>query len=217
MKGHATNLSVGNCPQCAGPLDFKLKSSVQCVCPYCGSLVAREGDSLRNFGVCADVLASVSPLRLGTMGIHHQRSFEVIGRRQITWEHGFWEEWHVAFGKSENGWLTDAQGCYAFLRPSLTPPQNISLDVKRGHRFSFSGKSFEVVDVKKARVSAVEGELPSVTPLGRPFVSIDCVDAKAHLCTVELAESERVCSIGAYVLPSSLELRFTREDCNEWR
>ena len=181
--------SVGACPQCAGPLDFKLKASVQCVCPYCGALVVREGASLANFGSCADLLESSSPFRLGTSGIHQQRSFEIIGRRQIGWERGFWEEW--------SGGLSEV-------------PQP-------GHRLTHREGQNSIVDVKTAFVRAVDGELPEAYRLGENFRSLDCIDALANLLTIEISPAGRTCYAGQYVQVEHLELRYTREECDDWR
>jgi hypothetical protein len=207
------------CPQCGGPLEFHLKHSVQTVCLYCGALVVRQGESLESFGKCADVLDTASPLQLGTRGLFHSRSFEIVGRRQVTWSGGFWEEWYCHFFQGKDAWLADAQGGFAFLHKVDFPLPQTSLSAMPQPGFSFTcqSKYFQVIDVKKAFVSAIEGEMPEMTNLGKTYISIDCASAGSHLCTLDFSpDRPPACYFGEWILPHLVQWQYTKEMWNGW-
>ena len=55
-----------NCPNCAGPIEFKKGSTIVIVCPFCRSAVARTDRKLEDLGKVAEIVDSKSPLKLGT-------------------------------------------------------------------------------------------------------------------------------------------------------
>jgi hypothetical protein len=58
------------------------------------------------------VLVDYSPIQLGTSGICDGRAFTVIGRIQLRYADGNWNEWCLAFHDRGTGWLGDASGSY---------------------------------------------------------------------------------------------------------
>ena len=46
----------GSCPNCGGPIEFKLGSSAALVCPWCRHSVVRTDRDLRSFGKVADLV-----------------------------------------------------------------------------------------------------------------------------------------------------------------
>ena len=208
--------SQGACPTCAAPLNYKLKTSVQIVCTYCGSLVVRSGQTLENYGTCSEVLVTPSVFQLGTSGVYKNRKFEVVGRRQVTWSGGFWEEWYLFFSHGESWWLAEAQGGFSILSQTERAPENIS-DFSIGSLFTTEGRVFCVIDQKEAVVSAVEGELPSAYHLGLPFRSYDCASTDGHLCTLDFSNPQQIaCYEGEWVLAKELNLQNTRSKWKGW-
>jgi ribosomal protein S27E len=109
-----------NCPACGAPVVFKSSASFHGVCEYCRSTLVRHGGNLENLGRMADLVEDASPIRLGTEGIYKGVHFAVIGRIQLSYAAGVWNEWHVLFDDQRGGWLSDANGEY--LITFLTPP-----------------------------------------------------------------------------------------------
>ena len=103
------------------------------------------------------------------------------------------------------------------MRPSRLFPVNVDEKSRPGHVFRIEAQVYGVVDVKRARVSALEGELPEAYELERPYLSIDCANASARVCTLEFGPAGKSCYVGQYVLPEFLELRNVREDSHGWR
>ncbi|MBC7899262.1 MAG: DUF4178 domain-containing protein, partial [Saprospiraceae bacterium] len=100
-----------NCPNCAGPVEFKAGSTVVLVCPFCRSAIARNDRQLTDLGKVADIAESESPLKLGLRGKYNGNGFELTGRAQLSPETGgFWDEWYATFSNGWVGWLAEAQG-----------------------------------------------------------------------------------------------------------
>jgi ribosomal protein S27E len=109
-----------NCPACGAPVVFKSSASFHGVCEFCRSTLVRHGGDLENLGRMADLLEDASPIRLGTEGRYQGVHFAVVGRIQLRYAAGVWNEWHLLFDDMRGGWLSDAGGEYTI--SFLTPP-----------------------------------------------------------------------------------------------
>ena len=98
------------CPGCGAPVQFKSAASVMAVCEFCKTTLLKDATSVSNLGKMSEVLEDYSPVQIGTSGQFAQRSFSVIGRIQLQYSDGFWNEWYVMFDDGTNGWLSDASG-----------------------------------------------------------------------------------------------------------
>ena len=97
-------------------MSFRSAASVYAVCEFCRSTLLRDGESLKNLGRMADLLEDPSLIRIGSEGTFRGLHFGVIGRIQLTYEGGFWNEWYVLFDDTNTGWLSEAGGDYVVSR-----------------------------------------------------------------------------------------------------
>ena len=100
------------CPNCGAQIQFRSPASVMAVCEYCKTTVLKELDAVKNLGKMSDVLEDYSPLQLNTSGIYGTHSFTIIGRLQLRYADGMWNEWYVMFENGKTAWLSDASGQY---------------------------------------------------------------------------------------------------------
>jgi uncharacterized protein (DUF983 family) len=175
-------MNTVSCPTCGAPVAFRSAASVMAVCDYCKSTLIKDADSVRNVGRMADVLEDYSPIRIDTSGSIDEGSgqrvgFVVVGRLQLRYDAGFWNEWYVLDDAGRGGWLSDASGNYVFTREadparwaavSLPPFERIApggpLDL--GQASDGSRLVFIVGDVREARCTGGQGELPFVVGSG---------------------------------------------------
>lgn len=101
------------CPSCGAEVAFRSATSAMAVCEYCRSTLLREGEAVRDAGKMAVVLEDYSPIRITTSGMYAGQAFGVVGRIQLRYEDGFWNEWYILFDDGSAGWLSDASGQYA--------------------------------------------------------------------------------------------------------
>ena len=97
-----------NCPSCGAPVVFRAATSIYVVCEFCRSTLLRAGEDLRNLGRMADLLEDTSLLQLGSEGVFRRQPFSVIGRIQLKYEAGLWNEWHILFADGRTAWLAEA-------------------------------------------------------------------------------------------------------------
>ena len=107
------------CPNCGAAVEFRSAASALAVCSYCRSTLLREGEALRRIGQSAELFEDHSPLQLGARGRFQSAAFTLVGRLQLRYAGGSWNEWHALFdgldgepGKS--GWLSEDNGAYVF-------------------------------------------------------------------------------------------------------
>ncbi len=169
------------CPTCGAPVTFRSAASVMAVCDYCKSTLVKDADSIRNIGRMSDVLEDYSPIQINTSGSVDEGSgnlgFVVVGRIQLRYPAGFWNEWYVLDDRGDGGWLSDASGQYVFTRAidraafanvPLPPFEQIrpggSLDF--GQAPDGSRLVFIAGDVRTAQCTGGQGELPFTVGAG---------------------------------------------------
>lgn len=155
------------CPSCGAEVSFRSATSAMAVCEYCRSTVVRDADSVRDAGKLSAVLEDYSPIRIGTSGLYAGRRFTAIGRLQLRYDDGLWNEWYVLFDDGRDGWLSDASGQYA-----LTEDTGLATDAPPFERlvpggiYRHDNVDFYAADLRSARCVGGEGELPMLVGQG---------------------------------------------------
>lgn len=155
------------CPSCGAPVPFRSAASVLAVCEYCQTTVLRDADSVRDQGKMSAVLEDYSPLQIGSSGVLAGVGFSLIGRIQLKYSDGMWNEWYLLFEDGSNGWLADASGQYTLTRPVgtvPTAPRFEELSVNKP--IFYKGRDFRVTDLRVADCVGGQGELPFVVGQG---------------------------------------------------
>jgi Domain of unknown function (DUF4178) len=149
------------CPGCGAPVQFKSTASVMAVCEFCKATLLKDADSVSNLGKMSEVLEDYSPLQIGSSGQFAQRPFSLIGRIQLKYSDGYWNEWYALFDDGSNGWLSDASGQYTmtFAKPT-TAALPLFDKLMPGHVLTLSGQAYATSDVRTAQCTAGQGELP---------------------------------------------------------
>lgn len=158
------------CPQCGAPVAFASAASAVAVCSFCRSTLAREGPALRRLGESAELFDDHSPLQLGSSGRWQGLGFTLVGRLQMAYPGGRWNEWHALFDNGRSAWLVEDNGRHVMSWPQATPP-DLPLREKLlpGAALTLEGRRWFVAAVVAARIEAAEGELPQPPRLGEPL------------------------------------------------
>ena len=90
-------MKTAHCPSCGAPVVFKSAASVYAICEFCHSTLLRDGESLKNLGRMADLMDDPSLIRIGTERKYQGVHFGVIGRIQLSYDAGLWNEWYILF------------------------------------------------------------------------------------------------------------------------
>jgi hypothetical protein len=181
---------TANCPNCGAPVTFRWSSAVQTTCEFCHSILVRTDVDLKKVGEVADLPADASPIQIGTEGVYQNKGFVVIGRILYEYEQGGWNEWHVVYNDSTSGWLSDAQLEYD-VSSSATPPSALppAEQVTRGQTFQWSGKTFQVTSLTKARYKGVQGELPFEYWDKTDLIFADLRTSDGEFATIDYSEN----------------------------
>ncbi len=166
-----------SCPACGAPVPVYSATSALVVCGYCQSTLVRSGDTAVDSGKKSALIEDFSPLQLHTSGTFQGETFEIVGRLQIRYEQGCWNEWYVLFSSGDFGWLADFSGQYVFTRLAKSIEQTVAFsDLKAGTtKISYGQKYFVASDVRRATsVQAnAQGELPFVLKSDEDVLSAD--------------------------------------------
>jgi len=131
------------------------------VCEYCHNTLLKDAESVKNIGKMSDLLEDYSPIGINTSGVFQGKAFGVVGRIQLRYEDGLWNEWYVLFADGSDGWLSDASGQYVFTLREPDAPQVPRFEqLAPGYVYLWKGEPFVAADVRTARCIAGQGELP---------------------------------------------------------
>ncbi|MET0519167.1 MAG: DUF4178 domain-containing protein [Burkholderiaceae bacterium] len=209
------------CPNCGAPVEFASAASASAVCSYCRSTLLRDGETLRKIGLSAELFDDYSPLQLGAGGRYAGAVFTVVGRLQIGYAEGSWNEWHVLFDSGSgdedapprSGWLSEDNGSFvlSFEAPLQEPaPAPEALQV--GAQQLLAGLRWQVASKQEATLLAAEGELPHPPRLQQRFWVADLRNAQGEVGTLDYADPAAPSwSIGRAVALTELAMTGLRE------
>ena len=188
------------CPSCGAPVDFKSAVSILAVCEYCRSTLVRHDVDVENIGKMAELKLDGSPLQLGAQGRYRGVSFGVIGRIQLRFDRGIWNEWHLLMDDARSGWLGEAQGLYAVSFLTKISGDIPAFDkLKTGKKVQFRGQWFEIRNIESAACIAGEGELPFKAGTGYDAPVADLLGDKNSFATIDYSEETPLVFIGEYM------------------
>ena len=153
---------TASCPSCGAALVFALGTSLLKVCEHCGSAVARKGAKLKDYGRVAELIPTPSVLKLGTAGGYEGAPrFSLVGRLQLDYGAGTWDEWLMSFGGESWAWLSESQGKFHYMGVAALPPAPGFDALAVGQTLDLGPPgTFVVAEVREARFMTAAGELP---------------------------------------------------------
>jgi len=203
------------CPNCGAPVEFRSGASGTAVCSFCRSTLVREGDALRRIGQSAELFEDYSPLQLGAAGHHAGEAFALVGRLQIGYAGGSWNEWHALFDNGRSAWLSEDNGRFvmsfeALLEERVPAPTAFVI----GAPLTVAGQRWQVGAVTQAQVAAAQGELPR--PPAGGFVVVELRNAQDEVGSLEfVGEAPPLWSVGRQVRIEELGMSGLREDSSK--
>lgn len=202
-----------SCPSCGAEVHFRSHASVMAVCEYCSTRVLKEADAVRDLGRMSAVLEDYSPIQLGTAGVLGGRRFNVVGRIQLRYAAGMWNEWYLLFDDGADGWLGDASGQY-----SVTTAMQVDGGVPDfgelapGKMVSIGEGRYMTADVRTAECVGGQGELPFKAGEGWQAKVAD-FRSGAVFVTLDYSDGPQAQAYsGAAVTLDSLQCQLLRDD-----
>jgi len=201
------------CPGCGAPIQFKSVASVMAVCEFCKTTVLKDLDSVKNLGKMSDVLEDYSPIQIGTAGVFGGNAFSVIGRIQLRYTDGMWNEWYVMFDNGKPAWLGDASGQYMLTSEvpggSNFPPFT---SLVPAHPYTIGGHNYTASDVRTADCTGGQGELPFKVGQGYQAKVADMRNGRSFL-SLDYSDGEHPkIYVGQAVTLDELQCQLLRED-----
>lgn len=150
-----------SCPSCGAEVVFRSHASVMAVCDYCNTRVLKDADAVKDLGKMSSVLEDYSPIRIGTAGVLGGRAFSVIGRIQLRYAAGMWNEWYLLFDDGASSWLGDSSGLYTVTTARTVPPPLPAFEhLRAGQQVRIGDEPMMVAEVRSAQCIGGQGELP---------------------------------------------------------
>jgi hypothetical protein len=183
------------------------------VCGYCQTTIIKNANEVKDLGKISAVLEDFSPIQIGTTGTFSQRGFTVIGRIQLRYDQGMWNEWYLLFDDGSGAWLGDSSGLFTITTACDMPAPLPEFSVlKPGLRYPIGRKQYTVSEVRSAQCIGGQGELPFHVGDGWTVRVADLRNQGAFL-TLDYSESDipTVYNGHAVLLPE-LHCQLLRDD-----
>lgn len=131
------------------------------VCEFCRAAVIKDAGDVKDVGKMSAALEDFSPIQIGTAGTFGGRNFTVVGRIQLRYERGMWNEWYVLFDDGAASWLGDASGQFTIttVRPATGTLPSFD-DIAPGYVYQIGGEKFTASDKRVGECIGGQGELP---------------------------------------------------------
>ena len=213
-----------DCPSCGAPVEAYSATAVTLVCGHCHSmLVVRKGKKKSGSIVSyserdSALLEDFSPLQIGTRGVFAHRNFTLIGRLQVHYDVGVWNEWYALFDDGLTGWLSEVGDLYAMTCEASGKAKGLPTtfeSVRLGQSsFELDGKTFVVSDARTIHYcnTDAQGELPfNLTAKKATGKVCDFRCGKLFL-TIDFTVSPLTIYLGRVVSLNSLKLENLRSD-----
>lgn len=205
-------MKTANCPSCGAAVNFQSAVSLLTICAYCKSTLIRHDLKLENIGKMAELLPDSSPIQLGTEGVYRKARFTVVGRIQLRYGQGIWNEWYLLFANQRDGWLGEMLGNYA-ITFIIHPPEPLPpfAELRPGQNVTLKGRQFQVSHIETARCIAGEGELPIQVGAGYEAPVVDLQGANNIFATLDYSENPPLVFVGEQVPFNDLQLTRLRQ------
>lgn len=208
-----------NCPACGAPVELKSAAAVMTVCSFCKSTLLRDGDTLSDIGKMSAVLEDYARVQIGTTGRYKGKAFTVVGRIQLRYDAGFWNEWYVLFDDGTDGWLAEASGQVTMTISAGPRADAAAFETLRpGQLYEVGSKAYTLSDVREADCTGGQGELPFRAGEGwharvadgrreDAFITLDYSDGAAPV--LYMGEATTLDALGCQLLRTDAEIKET--------
>ncbi|MES2258861.1 MAG: DUF4178 domain-containing protein [Pseudomonadota bacterium] len=202
-----------SCPSCGAEVSFRSHASVMAVCEYCHTSVLKTPDAVKDLGKMSAVLEDYSPIQLHTSGTLGGRAFNVIGRIQLRYAAGMWNEWYLLFDDGASAWLGDSSGLYTVTTErKTTGPLPTFADLAPGKLYTIGSEGrFMASEVRSADCIGGQGELPFRVGQGWQAKVAD-FRSGADFITLDYSDGAPVVYTGLSVTLESLQCQLLRDD-----
>ncbi len=198
------------CPNCGGPIEWRLGASAAQVCPFCSHTVVRTDRDLSVLGKVADLVPTAAPIAVGDYGRIADVGFTVAGRLQLDHGQGPWDEWYVGLDDGRWGWLARAQGRWYLTFPVQTSGLPSWEQMTPGNSGQLPGggeHQWTAVERGQSRMLSAQGELPYPTQANEQGRFVDLQAPGGGFATIDYGDGSEapVFYVGQQYDPSQIQ------------
>jgi ribosomal protein S27E len=206
-------MQIVSCPSCGAEVKFRSHASVMAVCEYCSTRVLKDAGSVQDLGKMSSVLEDYSPIQIGTAGVLGGRPFTVVGRIQLRYSAGMWNEWFLFFDDGKTSWLGDSSGMYTITAEYQGQAQLPAFEeLQPGRNYPINGAPYMAAEIRIADCVGGQGELPFKVGDGYQARVAD-FRRGAEFITLDYSDGPRpVVYTGVAVTLDSLQCQLLRDD-----
>jgi ribosomal protein S27E len=180
-----------SCPSCGAPVEFKSHAAVMAVCGFCRATVVKDAGAVKDIGKMSEVLEDYSRIQVGTAGVVGGNGFTVVGRIQLRYAAGMWNEWFLLFDDGSTGWLGDSSGMYVVTNARELGGSWPAFDeIRAGQDYEFGMGRCTASERRVADCIGGQGELPFAVGAGWQARVAD-FRSEARFATLDYSDSDK--------------------------
>jgi hypothetical protein len=176
----------GQCPNCGAPIEFGVGSSLTKVCEYCRATVVRGDRGLESFGQVAELVPTQTLVAVGDEGTLEGRHLRVMGRLQLDYGAGPWDEYLVVLDHGAVwAWLAYAEGRFILTEQAAVSVEASFDELRLEQAVPLAGFDYFVAEKRTMRVLSAEGELPFLVRPGSEHRYVDLHGTERRFATLD--------------------------------
>jgi ribosomal protein L37AE/L43A len=206
-------MQIVSCPSCGAQVQFRSHASVVAVCEFCRATVMKDADAVKDLGKMSSVLEDFTRIQIGTAGVVGGRNFSVVGRIQLRYSAGMWNEWFILFDDAATGWLGDSSGLYTLTTEAGAKGDLPAFEsIQPGKLYTIAGQHYTAAEKRSAECIGGQGELPFRVGEGWQARVAD-FRAGANFVTLDYSDSDTpVLYNGVAVTLEEMQCQLLRDD-----
>lgn len=206
-------MQIVSCPSCGAELTFRSHAAVCAVCEFCRATVLKDAGAVKDLGKMSSVLEDFTRIQIGTAGTLGGRNFTVVGRIQLRYAAGMWNEWFLLFDDTSTAWLGDSSGLYTITTERAVEGALPTFgEIEPGKLYTIGGQRYTASEKRSAECIGGQGELPFRVGAGWQARVAD-FRAGASFITLDYSDSETpVVYNGVSVTLEGMRCQLLRDD-----
>ncbi len=192
-----------SCPNCGAVHERRNPGIQVIVCDRCDSTLY-DRDGVLAQGERSVVAEPRSDIVVGAQGRLADLAVDVIGRIQLTYAGGRWDEWYLRDNRGRDLWLVEDERRYA-LEWAIEAPAGVTPSLGIGDRVQLDDSVYEVRETGPGRVEGGEGQLPRSFRPGEAIRYVDLAEIDGdRLLLVEFGDDGPEAFAGQALTPEQV-------------
>lgn len=191
------------CDHCGGNIVVNSRFAAMVTCRYCNTVFMLSNDSLTKTEI-THPLRPLSQFSVGEVWQYQNKELLFLGRAEVEAEEDIWDEWFVMWNNLPRWIEAGSDNSTLFEKTPLITSVASYGNIQVGETLMVGETSLYVVEKGEAKITGVEGELPSKVAIGQTYQFVEAHAQDGSIWTIEYTQQTISLLHGNYLVEDKL-------------